>query len=77
MTRCYGPRGVTHFFFYSRDLPEVKMQQHIARWKAESLRNSISKELAPEEASIESHGDFESDRSAVGRLRRRAFGGIH
>ena len=33
------------------------------------------KELAPEDASIESYSDFESDRFAVGRLRRRAFGG--
>ena len=51
------------------------MQQTIANWKAESLRNSVSKELAPEDASIGSYSDFESDRSAVGRLRRRAFGG--
>ena len=29
----------------------------------------MSKELAPEDASIASYGDFESDRSAVGRLR--------
>ena len=28
----------------------------------------------PEDASIASYSDFESDRSAVGRLRRRAFG---
>ena len=32
------------------------------------------KELAPEDASIESYSDFESDRSAVRRLRRRASG---
>ena len=57
-----------------RGLPEVEFQQNIANWKAESLRNPISKELAPEDASIASYGDFESDRSAVGRLRRRVFG---
>ena len=33
------------------------------------------KELAAEEASIARYGDFESDCSAVRRLRRRAFGG--
>ena len=43
--------------------------------EAESARNPISKELAAEDASIGSYIDFESDRSAVGRLRRRAFGG--
>ena len=42
--------------------------------KAESLRNPVSKESASEDASIASYSDFESDRSAVGRLRRRAFG---
>ena len=31
----------------------------------------MSKELAPEDASIASYGDFESDRSAIGRLRGR------
>ena len=56
-------------------LPEVKIQQNTAFWKAESLRNPISREFAPDEASIESYGDFESDRSAVRRLRRRAPGG--
>ena len=65
------------------------MQQKIANWKAESLRNSISKESAPEDASIARYSDFEWDRSVVGdgfvvgplkigeivrRLRRRAFG---
>ena len=49
-----------------------KFNKTIANWKAESLRNPVSKELAPEDASIESYSDFESDRSAVGRLRRRA-----
>ena len=44
-------------------------------WKSESARNPISKELASEDPSIESYGDFEPDRSAVGRLRRRAFSG--
>ena len=48
-----------------------KFNKTIANWKAESPRNSISKELAPEDASIARHGDFESDRFAVGRLRRR------
>ena len=33
------------------------------------------KELAPEEASIARYSDFESDRRAVRRLRRRASGG--
>ena len=37
-----------------RGLLEVKIQQKIAIWKAESLRNSVLKELAPEEASIAS-----------------------
>ena len=58
-----------------RGLLGVKFQQKIANWKAESLRNSVSKELASEDASIGSYSDFESDRSAVGHLRRRAFGG--
>ena len=57
-----------------RGLPEVKSQQKTAFWKAESLSFSVLKELAPGEASIASYGDFESDRSAVGRLRRRVFG---
>ena len=35
----------------------------------------VSKESASEDASIASYNDFESDPSAVGRLRRRAFGG--
>ena len=54
-----------------RGLPEIEIQQQIANWKAESLRNSVSKELASEDASIASYSDFESDRGAVGRLRRR------
>ena len=58
-----------------RGLPEVKIQQKIANWKAESLRNSVSKEFAPGDASIARYGDFEPDRFAVGRLRRRASGG--
>ena len=33
------------------------------------------KELAPEDASIASYSDFESDDFVIGRLRRRAFGG--
>ena len=52
-----------------------KFNKKIANWKAESLRNSVSKELAPEDASIESYSDFESDHFVVGRLRRRASGG--
>ena len=44
--------------------------------KAESLSFSVLKELDPEDASIARYSDFESDRSAVGRLRRRAFGDI-
>ena len=40
--------------------PEVKMQQRVTFWKAESLRYPVSKELAPEDTSIESYGDFES-----------------
>ena len=54
-----------------RRLPEVEIQQKIANWKAESLRNSVSKELASEDASIASYSDFEPGRFAVGRLRRR------
>ena len=46
-----------------------------SNWKVESLRNPVSKELASEDASIGSYSDFESDRSAVGRLRRRASAG--
>ena len=57
-----------------RCLPEVEIQQKIANWKAESARNPVSKESAPKDASIASYIDFESDRFAVGRLRRRAFG---
>ena len=56
-----------------RGLPEVKIQQNIENWKVESLRNPVSKELASKDASIASYSDFESDRSAVGRLRRRAI----
>ena len=41
-----------------------------------SLCCLVSKESAPEDASIVRYSDFESDRSAVGRLRRRAFGEI-
>ena len=48
-----------------------KFNKQIANWKAESLRNSISKESAPEDASIASYSDFESDHFVVGRLRRR------
>ena len=59
-----------------RGLPEIENQQKISNWKAERLRNPISKELAAKDASIASYNDFDSDRSAVGRLRRRAFGGI-
>ena len=57
-------------------LPEIEIQQKIANWKAESLMNPVSKELASEDASIESYGDFESDRgspsdaSGVGRHSR-------
>ena len=51
------------------------MHKTTAFWKAEILRNPVSKELAPEDASIESHSDFESGDFVVGRLRRRAFGG--
>ena len=57
-----------------RCLPEVEIQQKIAFWKAESLRNSVSKESEPKDASIESNSDFESDHFVVRRLRRRAFG---
>ena len=53
-----------------RGLPEVAIQQKIADWKAGRLSNPISKESTPEEASIVSYRDFESDRFAVGRLRR-------
>ena len=58
-----------------RGLPQVQIQQKIAFWKAESLSFSVLKESAPEDASIESYSDFESDHFVVGRLRRRAFGG--
>ena len=58
-----------------RCLPEVEMQQKIAFWKAERLSFSVSKDSALEDASIASYSDFESDRSAVIRLRRRASGG--
>ena len=57
-----------------RGLPELKIQQKIAFWKAESLSFSVLKELAPEDASIASYSDFESDHFLVGRLRRRASG---
>ena len=59
-----------------RGLPEVQIQQKIAFWKAESLSFSVLKELAPEDASIARYGDFESNHFVVGRLRRRAFGGM-
>ena len=42
-----------------RGLPDVKIQQKIANWKAESLNFSVSKELAPEDASISRYGRFE------------------
>ena len=42
-----------------RGLPEIKIQQQIANWKAESRRFSISKKSAPEDTSIASYGDFE------------------
>ena len=58
-----------------RGLPEVKIQQKMAFWKAESLSFSVLKELAREDASIASYSDFESDHFVVGRLRRRASGG--
>ena len=57
-----------------RGLPEVEIQQTIANSKAESAGNPISKEFASEDTSIARYGDFRPDRSAVGRLRRRAFG---
>ena len=55
-------------------LPEIEIQQKIANWKAESHSFSVSKELAPKDASIARYSDFESDHSAVGRLQYRAFG---
>ena len=54
---------------------EVKIQQKIPFWKAESLRNSVLKESSPEEASIARYSDFESEGFLVRRLRRRASGG--
>ena len=57
-----------------RGLPEVKIQQKTAVWTAESLSFSVSKELAPEDASIARYSDFESDHFVAGRLRRHASG---
>ena len=39
--------------------PEVKLWQKAQFWKAETLRNSSSKELAPEDASISSYERFQ------------------
>ena len=72
--RAFGGNLDFEVSLRNRDLEPFlrsKFNKKIANWKAESLRNPISKELAPEDASIASYGDFESDRSAVGRLRRR------
>ena len=57
-----------------RGLHEVKIQQKITFWKAESLSFSVSKELECENASIARYKRFESDHFVVRRLRRRAFG---
>ena len=40
---------------------EVEIGRKAPFWKAESLRNPISKELAPEDTSISRNGRFESD----------------
>ena len=50
---------------------EVEIRRKIAIWKAETLRNSISKELASDDITIATYIDFESDHFVVGRLRRR------
>ena len=49
----------------------VEIRRKIAIWKAESLTNSISKELASDDITISTYDDFESDHFVVGRLRRR------
>ena len=43
-----------------RALFEVEMEQKAPFCKAESLRNPIAKELAPEDASISRYGDLKS-----------------
>ena len=47
---------------------EVHIQHKAPFWKAESSSFSISKELAPEDASISRYDRFESDHFVVRRL---------
>ena len=58
-----------------RGLPEVENQQEKSLiWKTENSRNTISKELTHEDASISRFNQFESDHFVVRRLCRHAFG---